>query len=355
MEYEDYSIIGSDIDRYAYERILKYIQLRVTDTFAYPPEIIKINGVTIATLGNFSASIGKPKSKKTFNVSAIAAAALSGKEVLCYTAELPEGRHKVLYVDTEQSKCHCLNVMKRILTLAGLPIDKEDDRLLFLMLREYTPKQRRQIINHALSDNHEIGLVIIDGVRDLMRDINSPSESVDIINDLMRWSSAHELHIHTVLHMNKADDNARGHIGTELSNKAETILQVSKSPFDSNISEVKAVHIRDKEFKPFAFHINDDSLPELVRDYSATPVRKAAKNSISDEEHAVVLEKVFAEGAISSYKSLIESLQKGYSDIGYKRGRNVCVDINKYLMGRGVITKEADGYTYHPDSLEYLD
>jgi hypothetical protein len=52
---------------------------------------------------------------------------------------------------------------------------------------------------------------------------------------------------------------------------------------------------------------------------------------------------------------LIESLQKGYSDIGYKRGRNVCVDINKYLMGRGVITKEADGYTYHPDSLENLD
>ena len=38
-------------------------------------------GITIATLGNFSASTGKPKSKKTFNVSAIVASALSGKEL----------------------------------------------------------------------------------------------------------------------------------------------------------------------------------------------------------------------------------------------------------------------------------
>jgi hypothetical protein len=354
MDYENHAIIGEDIDRLAYEQLLKYIQLRVTDTFEYPPEIILINGVTIATLGNFSASVGKPKSKKTFNVSAIVAAALSGKEVLRYTAKLPEGRHKVLYIDTEQSKCHCQNVLKRILRLAELPTDKDEEKLKFLMLREYSPKQRRQIIDHAISEDKEIGLVVIDGIRDLLRDINSPSESVDIINDLMRWSSAHELHIHTVLHVNKQDDNARGHIGTELCNKAETILQVTKSAVDSSVSEVKAIHIRDREFKPFAFRINSDGLPELVKDYVNQP-RKAARDSISDEEHAKVLNEVFRNGSIRSYKTLIESLQKGYSDIGYKRGRNVCVDINKYLMGRGVITKEADGYTYHPDSLENLD
>ena len=45
----------------------------------------------------------------------------------------------------------------------------------------------------------------------------------------MRWSSYYELHIHTVLHLNKGDDNTRGHIGTELNNKAETILQISKN------------------------------------------------------------------------------------------------------------------------------
>ncbi len=48
-----------------------------------------------------------------------------------------------------------------------------------------------------------IGLVIIDGIRDLMYDINSPSESSELINLLMRWSSEYNLHIHTVLHLNK--------------------------------------------------------------------------------------------------------------------------------------------------------
>ena len=46
------------------------------------PEVLKIGGVPIGTLGNFSASIGKAKSKKTFNVSAMVAAALSGRKFL---------------------------------------------------------------------------------------------------------------------------------------------------------------------------------------------------------------------------------------------------------------------------------
>ncbi len=54
------------------------------------PEILKVQGSVIGTLGNFSASIGKAKSKKTFNVSAIVAAALKNGTVLNYTAELPE-------------------------------------------------------------------------------------------------------------------------------------------------------------------------------------------------------------------------------------------------------------------------
>ena len=116
--------VSEDIDRQAYEQILSFIRLRVTETYAYPPEIVQVDGITIATLGNFSASVGKPKSKKTFNCAAIVASALSGKNILHYKAHLPEGKHKVLYVDTEQSKCHCHKVLERILKLAGMPTDR---------------------------------------------------------------------------------------------------------------------------------------------------------------------------------------------------------------------------------------
>ena len=44
---------------------------------------------------------------------------------------------------------------------------------------------------------------------------------------------------------------------------SETVLQITKSTQDVDISEVKAMHIRDKDFEPFAFRINETALPEV--------------------------------------------------------------------------------------------
>jgi hypothetical protein len=85
--------------------------------------ILRVNDSVIGTLGNFSASTGKAKSKKTFNVCAIVAAAMTGGTVLNYSASLPPERRRILYVDTEQSRFHCKRVLCRILRLAGLPTD----------------------------------------------------------------------------------------------------------------------------------------------------------------------------------------------------------------------------------------
>ena len=49
-------------------------RLSLSKSYEKAPEILKVHGSVIGTLGNFSASIGKAKSKKTFNVSAIRAA-----------------------------------------------------------------------------------------------------------------------------------------------------------------------------------------------------------------------------------------------------------------------------------------
>ena len=84
-------------------------RLDLSEDYEQAPEILKVRGSVIGTLGNFSASIGKAKSKKTFNVSAIVAAALKNGTVLNYTAELPENKRKILYVDTEQSMLVLVN------------------------------------------------------------------------------------------------------------------------------------------------------------------------------------------------------------------------------------------------------
>lgn len=330
----------------------KTIHLKVTDTYEVPPEMLWVNGSTIGTLGNFSASTGKAKSKKTFNISAIVAAALKNDEVLKYSAYLPPNKRKILYVDTEQSKYHCHKVMERILRLAGLPTDKDRDDFVFIVLREQTPDKRKQIIGYMLENMPDVGLLIIDGIRDLMYDINSPSESTDLINLLMRWSSGYNLHIHTVLHLNKGDDNTRGHIGTELNNKAETVLQITKSQQDGNISEVKAMHIRDREFDPFAFRINDNALPEIVDDYvfqQPKQDRNFPLTELTEQQHREALENGFGKQVVQGYSNVIAALKQGYASIGYERGRNVLVSLNKFLVNKRMIVKEGKGYRYNPD------
>ena len=208
------------------------ILIRATDKYTTPPEVIHVGNSTISTLGNFSASTGKGKSKKTFNVCAIVASAITGRKILNYEAHFPEGKRRILYFDTEQSSYHCHKVLERINRLAGYPAEEDLSLIEFVMLREYNPIDRRQIIELALAERPDVGLVIIDGLRDLLFDINSSVEAAEVIGLLMRWTSQYNLHIHTVLHLNKADDNVRGHIGTELNHKAETILQITRNEND---------------------------------------------------------------------------------------------------------------------------
>lgn len=330
----------------------KTIHLKITDTYDVPPEILWVNGSTIGTLGNFSASTGKAKSKKTFNISAIVAAALKNDEVLEYSAYLPENKRKILYIDTEQSKYHCHKVMKRICRLADISIDEDNKDFLFVVLREYTPNMRKMIIDYMLKNIEGVGLVIIDGIRDLMYDINSPSESSELINLFMKWSSEYNLHIHTVLHLNKGDDNTRGHIGTELNNKAETVLQITKSSKDVDISEVKAMHIRDKDFQPFAFRINDDALPEIAAGYVFDQVRQDRNfplTELSEQQHREALSNGFGKQVIQGYLNVIATLKAGYASIGFDRGRNSLVKLNKFLVNKRMLVKEGKGYRYNTD------
>ena len=327
------------------------IVIRATDKYDTPPEVIHVSNSTISTLGNFSASTGKGKSKKTFNVCAIVAYALTGKKILNYEAHFPEGKRKVLYFDTEQSSYHCHKVLERINKLAGLPAEQDCDLIEFVMLREYSPVDRQQIIELALAERPDVGLVIIDGLRDLLFDINSSTEAGEVIGLLMRWTSKYNLHIHTVLHLNKADDNVRGHIGTELNHKAETILQITKNENDGNISEVHATLIRDKEFPPFAFLINEDGLPELAEDIDLKP--KISKRSfdykiMAEELHRRALDVAFDDMTEPvGYKVLLERLYVGYASIGFERSRNVHVNLLKFLVAHDIVRKEDKGYVYN--------
>ena len=321
------------------------------------PVVLMVDDAAIGTLGNFSASIGKAKSKKTFNVTAIAASALKNGTVLKYRSSFPEDKRTVLYIDTEQGRHHCQKVLKRILRLAGLPEDKNPDNLIMLALRKFSPKLRLAIVEQAIGTIPDLGLVIIDGIRDFLYDINSSSESTDIISKFMQWTDDRQIHIHTVLHQNKNDEHARGHIGTELNNKAETIMQVEVDKEDKTVSVVEAVHIRDREFEPFAFRINEEAMPEPVESYLPTEKKTGRPTKgpfdpdkeIPKNVHRPALDAVFANGNISNYDDYIERLKEGYGLQGIKLGYNKAVKVATLLSDKQMVIKEGKDYAFNPE------
>ena len=353
MDYREKSTITKETAAQLWQQSV----LSISGNYEKSPEVLKINDTVIGTLGNFSASIGKAKSKKTFNLSALVASALSDEPVLCYSSALPTDKNRILYVDTEQSPYHCLKVMKRIFRLAGLPTDTDCDRFQFLALRKYTPDERLSIVETAIYETANLGLVVIDGIRDMVYDINSPSEATSVISKLMQWTDERQIHLHTILHQNKGDENARGHIGTELNNKAETIIQVEKDKNNHDISCVEAIHIRAMEFKPFAFRINEEALPELVEDYTKPEgnVGRPKKepfdpyHEISETTHRNALSMAFANGSISKYEVLIDALQKAYEQAGCKLNYNKAVALKTFLQNKRMIVNENKVYSFKPD------
>lgn len=272
---------------------------------------------------------------------------------------IKQGKHLFVYRDELDKWLETgRKVLKRILRLAGLPEDKNPNNLIMLALRKYAPPVRLAIVEQAIGTIPDLGLVIIDGIRDFLYDINFPSEATDIISRFMQWTDDRQIHIHTILHQNKNDENARGHIGTELNNKAETVMQVEVDKMDRTVSVVEAIHIRDREFEPFAFRINDEVLPELLDSYQPQEkkIGRPAKEpfdpykEISESVHRAALDAAFTNVCITSYDDYLERLKEGYALQDIKLGHNKAVKVATFLSNKRMVIKEGKEYKINPDS-----
>ena len=269
---------------------------------APPPEIaweVRMNDsedfTILGTLGNFSLVKGKAKSKKSFFINMVVATAV-GKGVLQNKLRSPlkEGFSHTLYFDTEQSRYHIIQAVKRISTQIGVNVPPN---LTTYGLRKESPAERLRLIEYAIANTSDLGFVVVDGIRDLITSINDEAESSNMVSKLLEWTEVYNIHIIVVLHENPGSDKARGHIGTELMNKAETVIALEIDSFNTNISFVKAGFCRNAPFEPFAFEITDEILPHILHDY--TVKLKSSKKSfdvltLSDMDKFQILKEVFA-------------------------------------------------------------
>ena len=222
-----------------------------------PVPIISHYGSVIASEGNISAVVGAAKSKKTFLCTALIGALLRPQGTACFGIA-PSPETTVLWVDTEQSANHVLKVIQRIHRIAGVDDTAPFDRLQTLTLREVEPKERFNILRDAIAYYHP-RLVVVDGISDLMYNSNCIEESDAVVGEFMALSTEYNCHIMSVLHTNPNSDKARGHIGSTLQRKVETMIYVRKV---GERSVVEPQYCRNEEFAPFAFHVTEEGLPE---------------------------------------------------------------------------------------------
>jgi hypothetical protein len=281
----------------AYDIKKLWEQILVTEE---PPEeipLITIKGTPIATVGNHSLIVGKKKSRKTLFL------------VWSLTQYSGDIATEVLWFDTEQSKRHVYQIRKKLSILTGKQIP-------VFYLRGRSPQQRQWIIAETVKLwPFRPRLIIIDGPRDLLSNINDPDQSTNLIVWLEDLTVTYGLHVINVLHLNKTDSNPRGHIGTELSNKAEITIEIEKDE-RGGYSLVKSESSRDGNFETFAFtHSNDDQrLPEIL----SKPLRG---HGLSDTEQKERLKFVFENGALQ-YVEVIDQI-KAHFDVAERKAKTL--------------------------------
>ncbi len=215
------------------------------------------NRFKIGSFGSLGAIVGQQKSRKTTLISSIVAAGLSKQRNLNFELKL-ENRN-VLMFDTEQPYERFQRVNRNILNLAG--IRGNSDKFHAFALRSLSRSERVEFISYVVQKYNNIGLIVIDGIVDICLDYMDASKSQDTLEFLMQLSDSTKAMILTVLHLNKDARFVRGHLGTELQNKVDWMIETTK---EDGITSVKCRESRFKEFPSFDFKHGENGLPELV-------------------------------------------------------------------------------------------
>lgn len=218
----------------------------------------------IAGRGMIGVFTGHEKSGKSFVASCIAASGLKmGGEVLNFSLDLDGG--KMLWFDTEQSGYFFHKTQERIHRMAGASgnVPQYDA----YHLRKMTALQRVEVVEHFIYNTPGVSVVVIDGFVDLVTDYNDLKAVQEYVGRLMRWSDEKQVLILGVLHVNKGDGKIRGHIGSELKNKCDFIVNTVR---EENLFTISNPTSRYLSFKDCEFTRDQNGLPVYESHYDKT-------------------------------------------------------------------------------------
>lgn len=226
-------------DQQLMERLEHLDVRRITPDKVLPPMefLFRLFGKPCFPRGELVGLTGKPKSGKTF-ISSILMTLCFRDDVLSIH-RMDQNRLKVLWYDTEQSDESTQDILKnRIIPMINgnaystEPSDFSPEGFDIFNVRQDVWTERMPLLEAAIG-HYKPDLVIVDGIRDLINDINDGVLAQDTVERLMHLASDNHCCIVCVLHQNKAaeDRNLRGWIGTELTHKAFEVYECEKDEY----------------------------------------------------------------------------------------------------------------------------
>ena len=274
MDEKNFQLVGSELaqvvmtpkqkeqQRQREQQLAVLEGLRITAEMALPPLefLFKMNDKPCFPRGELVTVSGKAKSGKTFFLTLLMAACTAAEEVVGI-ARMPDTPPlKCLWYDTEQSRQSTLEILRdRISKLAhGI----EDGMYDIFNCRSVDWQERLALLETAIAQGCP-DFVVIDGICDLIADINDGVSVKPVVERLMQLAQEHQCCIVCAIHQNKGaeDRNPRGWMGTELNNKSFEVYSCELIKPDIIFSVEQTLSRRFRMERLFYFVVDEAGMP----------------------------------------------------------------------------------------------
>lgn len=252
----------------------------------------------------------------------------------------------VLYIDTERNLSDQLPyAMQKIVIQAGYSIVNIPSNFNCISLLKTPRKQRLELANTLLNyytkqmNSHLV--VVLDVSTDFLSDFNNVSDSMNLSDMMNQMINEHNVTFICVIHENPGSEKARGHYGTEISNKATTIMQVSECKHNVRPEptyELKFLKNRNtKRLPSMFFEFNEESRNLVQLDKEIVKAIIDSKNIKAHiEQVQKVMEQVFASVEEISRQDLLQKMS-----VNLNIGERTAIDRLKEFVNSAItITKE---------------
>lgn len=174
---------------------------------------------------------------------------------------------RVLWYDTEQSDNSTQDILvNRIIPLFHRTMGPDEpfpEHMFDIFNVRNVDRANREAYFLEAIEHYRPDLVILDGIRDLVSDINDGTVAQDMMEKLMKTAQAFNCCIVCVLHQNKSGDSRdpRGWLGTELLNKAYDVFATEKLQ-PQRIFKLEQLYTRKYDIEQcLYFTVDDEGLP----------------------------------------------------------------------------------------------